>query len=78
MIKDTWGSPVSRRREYVIGDHVVKIAGYPFPGEIRAVFTTHAGHERFVVEMRDADNACTGLLHIFNRDQIMWVNKNSS
>jgi hypothetical protein len=51
-----------------VGDQVVKASGYPFPGEVRSVFTTKAGAVRYVVEATGPDYA--GMLHIFNGDQL--------
>lgn len=53
---------------YAVGTKVCKTSGYPFPGEVVAVFATRTGKTRYVVE-------CTapqveGCLHIFNGDQI--------
>lgn len=49
-----------------VGDVVIKAKGYHFPGTIRAVFETARGDVRVVVEFWND----TGLLHIFNEDQI--------
>lgn len=51
-----------------VGTQVEKIGGYPFPGEIRASFTTRGGQERFVVEATGEQYA--GMLHIFNGGQL--------
>jgi len=51
-----------------IGAPVVKITGYPFPGELRALFTTRLGELRAVVEATGIQYA--GMLHIFNTGQI--------
>jgi hypothetical protein len=51
-----------------VGMAVEKVEGYPFPGEIRAVFTTKAGAVRVVVEATGSDYA--GMLHIFNARQL--------
>lgn len=48
------------------GHHVVKPKGYPFPGQIRAVFTTSAGATRVVVE----SSTLPGLLHIYDPNQL--------
>lgn len=50
------------------GDRVEKTSGYPFPGEVRAVFTTRAGATRYVVEATGP--AYAGMLNIFNGDQL--------
>jgi hypothetical protein len=52
-----------------VGDFVIKINGYKWPGEIRAIFTNRKGETRCVVE-------CTvpgveGALHIYDPDQLM-------
>jgi hypothetical protein len=51
-----------------IGTPVVKVTGYPFPGEVRAVFLTTKGELRYVIEA--SGEAYAGLLHIFNPEQI--------
>lgn len=56
---------------FPIGTRVHKVGGYPFPGEIRAAFTTTEGNERFVVEASGRDYA--GMLHIFNGGQLRAV-----
>lgn len=53
------------------GDLVTKPVGYPYPGEVRAVFQTKAGETRYVVEATGKDYA--GMLHIFNREQLAKV-----
>lgn len=54
--------------EIGVGDEVVKIKGYPWPGEVRAVFTNSAGEVRYVVEC--TADAVSGALHIFNGEQL--------
>lgn len=51
-----------------IGDQVIKTSGYPYPGEIRAIFTTKAGLTRYVVEA--TGEGYKGMLHIFNGEQL--------
>lgn len=51
-----------------VGDHVEKVDGYKWPGEVRAVFTTLKGETRIVVECISADVA--GALNIFSPDQV--------
>lgn len=51
-----------------IGHRVTKSKGYPFPGEVRSVFTTRAGIVRYVVEATGEGYA--GMLHIFDGSQI--------
>lgn len=46
--------------------HVIKPEGYPFPGEVRAVFWNKAGELRYVVE----SDAAPGLMHIFSPIQL--------
>lgn len=53
----------------VVGDHVVKVAGYAFPGEVVASFRTKSGAQRYVVESDDLP----GLLHIFAPEQLALV-----
>ena len=53
---------------FKVGDRVKKRSGYEYPGFIVSVFTNRAGAVRYVVE---ADHsAFSGMLHIFNGDQI--------
>lgn len=48
-----------------IGDQVRKVTGdYQLDGEVRAVFTTKAGKERFVVEHEP------GFLHIYSEKNL--------
>lgn len=50
-------------------DKVYKPMGYPFPGQVVAVFMTRAGKHRYVVE-----HECGDLLHIFNDTQLTRIN----
>ncbi len=52
------------------GTFVQKSSGYTFPGVVIARFTTLGGSTRYVVESLTSP----GLLHIFNRDQLIPVN----
>jgi hypothetical protein len=53
---------------FKVGDRVKKRSGYEYPGFIVSVFTNRAGAVRYVVE---ADHsAFSGMLHIFNGDQL--------
>jgi hypothetical protein len=52
-----------------IGDLVEKIKGYKFEGQIRSIFKNSKGDTRVVVEFHD-DCKPTGMLHIFNLEQI--------
>jgi hypothetical protein len=54
-------------------DQVVKPQGYPFPGEIRAVFRTKAGKWRYVVEA--TGDGYAGMLHIFDGDRLELADK---
>jgi len=63
--KATRPAPIS---PYSVGDPVVKVTGYPFLGKIVAIFSTSAGHVRYVVEATGSDYL--GMLHIFNGEQI--------
>lgn len=56
------------RPKFRQGERVRKPQGYPFPGEIRAIFTTKAGKWRYVVEATGAGYA--GMLHIFDGDRL--------
>jgi hypothetical protein len=59
-------------QDYLYGVHVGakvrKRDGYEFPGEVRSVFATRAGHVRVVVECTVPEVA--GMLHIFNLKQL--------
>jgi hypothetical protein len=51
-----------------IGDRVRKRSGYEYPGFVVSVFVNRAGAVRYVVE---ADHpAFSGMLHIFNEEQL--------
>lgn len=54
------------RGVWPVGTRVFKPEGYPFPGEVRAAFTTKAGLWRYVVE----SDLAPGLQHIFAPDQL--------
>lgn len=51
--------------KFKVGDKVNKVAGYSFPGSVRAAFTTEEGEARYVVQLQEY-----GLLHIFNESQL--------
>lgn len=51
-----------------VGQKVKKVSGYPFPGEVRSVFTNKAGDVRYVVEA--TGKHYEGMLHIFNLTQL--------
>lgn len=51
-----------------IGDEVVKVSGYKWPGVVVAKFTTLDGKLRFVVECTVAE--VRGALHIYSPEQI--------
>lgn len=59
-----------------IGDKVRKPKGYPFPGEVRAVFLTKSGKLRYVVEATGEDYE--GMLHIFSPEQIEAHKRNDN
>ena len=54
--------------QYLVGYQVKKIKGYPFPGEIRAVFFKRDGKVRVVVECSTPEVA--GCVHIFSPIQL--------
>ncbi len=51
---------------FSVGSKVFKPQGYPYPGEVRSVFTNRAGDVRYVVESELAP----GMLHIFSGNQL--------
>lgn len=51
--------------QWPVGQPVIKPKGYPFPGTVRAAFTTTEGNVRIVVE-----HETVGLLHIFAPEQL--------
>ncbi len=53
---------------FKVGDHVMKVKGYPWPGIVVAVFHNMAGQTRVVVECTVVE--VSGALHIFNPDQL--------
>lgn len=53
---------------FKIGNQVIKVSGYPWPGTVVAVFFTLNGEERVVVECTVPEVA--GALHIFNPSQL--------
>ena len=57
-----------------VGDQVIKINGYKWPGEIRSVFTTRKGETRCVVECTIA--GVEGALHIYNPEQLRMQTPN--
>lgn len=61
---------------HAVGSRVVKVEGYPFPGEVRAVFVTKAGAVRYVVEATGTDYA--GMLHIFSPRQLAPAHKDGA
>jgi hypothetical protein len=56
---------------FAVGDKVEKTHGYSWPGEVRAVFTTLAGHTRLVVECTVSE--VSGALHIYSPEQLRKV-----
>lgn len=55
-------------RDFAVGDRVIKISGYGYPGEIVSIFQTKSGKTRYVVEA--TGEGYEGMLHIFNGDQL--------
>lgn len=51
---------------FYVGQKVCKPKGYPFPGEVRALFTNRHGEARLVVE----STVLPGMLHIFSPTQV--------
>ena len=60
-----------KTNKFEVGDYVVKISGYKFPGQVRAVVITRAGRTRYVIEAIGEEYA--GMLHIFNSEQLKKV-----
>jgi hypothetical protein len=58
------------------GMFVRKITGYPYYGRVVSRFFTGDRKERFVVEMWKYDKP-TGMLHIFNREQLEYVKRDA-
>lgn len=57
--------------KFRVGQRVVKVTGYPFPGIVVAAFTTCAGAERYVVEFwSEVTDEPSGLCHIFSPEQL--------
>ena len=54
---------------FIIGDKVIKISGYSWPGIVVSVFSTLAGKQRIVVECTVAEVA--GALHIYTPEQLV-------
>lgn len=54
-----------------VGDKVIKVDGYKWPGVVVSVFTTLKGKVRYVSECTSPD--VEGALHIYNRNQIEKV-----
>lgn len=61
-------APEQAPEHFYVGDHVVKKAGYLWPGVVVAVFNTMRGETRVVVECTVPEVA--GALHIYNPNQI--------
>lgn len=68
------GSDIDILANLFLGDNVVKIKGYAFPGTIVADFCTLSGERRLVVECT-ADEVA-GCLHIFSPDQVRKIKRN--
>ncbi|HEX8838172.1 MAG TPA: hypothetical protein VF748_14620 [Candidatus Acidoferrum sp.] len=58
------------KARFALANKVRKRSGYEYPGTVVAVFTTLAGSVRYVVE---ADPPFSGMLHIFNEDQLELI-----
>lgn len=56
---------------FKIGDNVIKISGYKWPGVVVAVFDTLSGERRIVVECTVPE--VSGALHIYNEKQLTSV-----
>lgn len=54
-----------------VGDRVVKVQGYKWPGIVVAVFCTLSGKQRLVVECTVPE--VEGALHIYAPDQLRRV-----
>lgn len=59
---------------FPITTEVRKKIGYPFPGMVVSSFRTLKNEQRYVVEMI-LNGETTGLLHIFNEDQLEVVSE---
>lgn len=55
-----------------VGDRVIKVTGYKWPGVIVSSFSTLEGRPRYVVECTVPEVA--GALHIYAPEQIVVVN----
>lgn len=53
---------------FKVGDRVIKVSGYAWPGVVVSVFDTLKGERRVVVECTVAEVA--GALHIYNENQL--------
>lgn len=69
FLMDEWDHGLEPRLE--VGDKVVKVGGYRYPGVVVAVFTTLSDEMRVVVECTVPDVA--GMLHIYNLNQVRKV-----
>ena len=56
-----------------VGDKVMKVSGYAYPGVVVSVFTTLADKTRVVVECTVPEVA--GMLHIYNLEQLRKVDE---
>lgn len=59
------------KSKFNVGDHVVKISGYPFPGVVVSAFLTLSGQWRYVVECVVPE--VSGMLHIYNEKQLEFL-----
>lgn len=54
--------------KFIVGDKVIKVKGYSFPGEVVACFTNLKHEIRYVVEC--TAEGVEGCLHIYNENQL--------
>jgi len=57
---------------FKVGDKVIKVSGYAWPGIVVSVFDTLKGERRVVVECTVPEVA--GALHIYNESQLKLHN----
>jgi len=57
---------------FKVGDKVIKVSGYAWPGIVVSVFDTLKGERRVVVECTVTEVA--GALHIYNESQLRLNN----
>jgi hypothetical protein len=59
---------MNQQPKFAVGDNVIKVSGYPFPGVVVAAFLTLSGQWRYVVECIVPE--VSGMLHIYNEKQL--------